>query len=137
MIITFRIIFEVCLFGLQLKYTHLEEDPSADPVSSPSQPSLLSPFMTPYARYSSAQSEFLHLVKATLFTSFELAYYVGFIPVKFIPGDLIIYFDTTSIMVFTGFLWITSLIVMGCHWLEIRATEMQFNAQCLGKWTRY
>jgi hypothetical protein len=57
--------------------------------------------------------------------------------VKFIPGDLIIYFDTTSIMVFTAFLWMTSLVVMGCHWLEIRATEMQFNAQCLGKWNRY
>jgi hypothetical protein len=113
------------LFGLQLKYAHLEEEPTTDPLSSSlQQPSIFSPFMTPYARYSSAQSEFLYLVKATLFTSFELAYYVGFIPVKFIPGDLVIYFDATSILVYTVFLWITSLIVMGCHWLEIRATEM-------------
>ncbi len=80
--------------------------------------------MSPYARYSSPQSEFLYLIKSSLFASFELAFYVGFIPVKFIPGDLIIYFDTASIMVFTGFLWVTSLIIMGCHWLEVRATEM-------------
>lgn len=127
MLTVISLIFEVCLFGLQLKYAHLEEEsPSTDPLNANSsqQPSIFSPFMTPYARYSSAQSEFLHLVKATLFTSFELAYYVGFIPVKFIPGDLVIYFDATSILVFTVFLWLTSLIVMGCHWLEIRATEM-------------
>ena len=125
MLTLISLIFEVCLFGLQLKYAHLEEEPPAEPqMSSQQQPSIFSPFMTPYARYSSAQSEFLHLVKATLFTSFELAYYVGFIPVKFIPGDLVIYFDATSILVYTVFLWLTSLIVMGCHWLEIRATEM-------------
>jgi hypothetical protein len=26
-----RLIFEVCLFGLQLKYAHLEEEPPAEP----------------------------------------------------------------------------------------------------------
>lgn len=71
-----------------------------------------------------------------MFQSFELAYFAGFIPVKFIPGDLLIYFDTISIQVFTVFLWMNAIAILSSHYLQSRMTEMQFNSQCLGRWTK-
>ena len=69
-----------------------------------------------------------------LFQSFEVAYFTGFVPVKFIPSDLMIYFDTTAVAVVSVFLWVNALTILASHHLQQRSTEMQFNAQCLGKW---
>ena len=71
-----------------------------------------------------------------MFQSFEVAYFAGFIPVKFIASDLLIYFDSNSIQVFTVFLWMNSVAILASHYLQIRVTEMQLNAQCLGRWTK-
>jgi hypothetical protein len=79
----------------------------------------------------------VHLIKCIMFQSFELAYYVGFIPVKLLPSDLLIYFDTTSVLVFTLFLFMNATAVLASHYMQVRQTEMQFNAQCLGKWIAY
>jgi len=52
-----------------------------------------------------------------MFQSFEVAYFAGFVPVKFIPSDLMIYFDTTSIAVVSFFLWINSITILSSHYL--------------------
>jgi hypothetical protein len=62
---------------------------------------------------------------------------VGFIPIKLLPNDLLIYFDTTSVLVFTLFLFMNASAVLASHYLQVRTCEMQFNAQCLGKWMMY
>ncbi len=79
----------------------------------------------------------MHLLKCIMFQSFEVAYYVGFIPIKLLPNDLLIYFDTTSVLVFTLFLFMNASAVLASHYLQVRTSEMQFNAQCLGKWMMY
>lgn len=85
-------------------------------------------------RYSSAQNEFIHLGKTILFQSFEVAYFTGFIPMKFIPGDLMINFDNIALTVFTLFLWVNAITIQSSHYLQVRAVEMQLNAQSLGRW---
>ena len=62
----------------------------------------------------------MHLIKCIMFQSFELAYYVGFIPVKLLPSDLLIYFDTTSVLVFTLFLFMTATAVLASHYMQAR-----------------
>ncbi|CDW90145.1 UNKNOWN [Stylonychia lemnae] len=117
----YPIMFELLLFGIQTKYALIDQPNQSDCASN--------------QRYSSSIHEFQHLVKAIVFQSFELAYFTGFITVKFIPQDLVIYFDSFSVYIFTLFLWINSVTILFSHYLQMRCIELQFNAQLLGKWT--
>lgn len=69
-----------------------------------------------------------------MYQSFEVAYFTGFLPVKFIPSDLVIYFDPATCFIFTMFIWINSLVLLVSHYLQHRSVELQFNAQLLGTW---
>jgi hypothetical protein len=111
----FRMMFEICLFGIQTKYGVIENPTPSNEFTSNS-------------RYSSVQSEFLYLIKCVMFQSFEVAYFTGFITVKFIPYDLAIYFDSLTLQIFTMFLWINTITIMSSHYLQMRSIELQFNA---------
>ena len=75
------------------------------------------------------------MLKAVMFQSFEIAYYTGFITVKFIPQDLLIYFDPFTLQAFTLFLWVNAVTILATQYIQMRYIEMQFNAQLLGKWS--
>eukprot|EP00347_Sterkiella_histriomuscorum_P003382 403364513 len=119
----YPIMFELCLFGIQTKFALIDSPNHQEYASN--------------QRYSSAIHEFLHLAKTVLFQSFEVAYYTGFITVKFIPQDLAIYFDTFTLQIFTMFLWINAVTILTSHYMQMRFVELQFNAQLLGKWSAY
>mmetsp|Transcript_18890 Transcript_18890/g.18043 ORF Transcript_18890/g.18043 Transcript_18890/m.18043 type:complete len:88 (-) Transcript_18890:540-803(-) len=59
----------------------------------------------------SLHGRFEFYVKSTFFSCFEVAYFSGFLPVKFIHPDLLIYFDSTTCFVFTVFLSLSSLLI--------------------------
>ena len=75
-------------------------------------------------------------MRSIYFTSVEVAYYTGFLPVKFIKSNSQLHFDSTMVLVAT----LTCLsITLLCHcsrYLWKRAVEMQFNAKMCGQWIK-
>lgn len=69
-----------------------------------------------------------------IFESFEISYFAGFLPIKFLPADILIYFEATPCIVFSFFMGINSFILVASYFIRKRNIEMQFNASILGKW---
>lgn len=68
-----------------------------------------------------------------MYQSFEVAYYSCFLPIKFIPNDLLIYFESNTCLAFTVFIWINSILIKASHYMQKRNVEMKFCAKTIGK----
>lgn len=73
-------------------------------------------------------------MKTVLFNSFNITYFTGFLPIKFIGSDSNLYFESTLLTISTLVTLCVLLIVHSAYYLRRRAVEMQFNAKMSGKW---
>ena len=87
-------------------------------------------------RYSSAKDELTHLLVTIVFNSFEIVYFTGFLPVKFIKPDTYLFFDAQLVLLITITCLLMTMILMCAHYLHKRAVEMQFNAKMCGSWEK-
>ena len=87
-------------------------------------------------RYSSATEELAHLMRTIVFNSFEVVFYTGFLPVKFIRHDTQLFFETSMVLVGTLTCLAMMLLLLAGHYLRKRAVEMQFNAKMSGQWIK-
>ena len=71
-----------------------------------------------------------------VFNAFEIVYYTGFLPVKFIRPETYLYFDAHLVLVMTLTCLFMTLTLMCAHYLHKRAVEMQFNAKMCGSWEK-
>ena len=73
-------------------------------------------------------------MKTVLFNSFNITYFTGFLPIKFISSDSNLYFESTLLTISILVSLCVLLIVHSAYYLRKRAVEMQFNAKMSGKW---
>ena len=76
-------------------------------------------------RYSSAPYEVLQILKSVLYHSFEVSYFCGFLPLRFVPFDTKIYVDTYSTMLLTVCVWVNSAAMLSSHLIARRAAELR------------
>ena len=69
-----------------------------------------------------------------MFNSFNITYFTGFLPIKFIGSDSNLYFESGLLMFSTFVTLCVLLVVHSAYYLRRRAVEMQFNAKMSGKW---
>ena len=94
-------------------------------------------------RYSSPTNELYHVIKskiniyfvAIVFHSFEAAYFIGFLPVKFIIQEEI-YFDPYCTLCITLFFWLNSSLFLVAHFMRYKAGELHHQALQLGRWKK-
>lgn len=87
-------------------------------------------------RYSSATEELAHLIRTTVFNSFEIVYYTGFLPVKFIRPETQLFFENSMVLIGTITCLVMMLLLNAAHYLRKRAVEMQMNAKMSGQWIK-
>ena len=75
-------------------------------------------------------------MKTILFNSFNITYFTGFLPVKFISSDSNLFFDSALLTICTFMTLLVLLFVHCAYYLRKRAVEMQFNAKMSGKWIK-
>lgn len=96
-------------------------------------------------RYSSPINELVHLIKSkrdfqaktvgVVFHSFEVAYFVGFLPVKFIVQEEI-QFDPYCTLSLTLFFWVNSSIFLISHFMFFKSGELHHQALQYGSWKK-
>ena len=75
-------------------------------------------------RYSSTSEELSHLMKTITFNTFEIVYYTGFLPVKFIRPETQLYFDSFMVL-YGSLICLNMILLLFCgHYLKKRAVEM-------------
>lgn len=75
-------------------------------------------------RYNSAKDELSYALRSIYFTSVEVAYYTGFLPVKFIKNNTQLHFDSTMVLVATLTCLLMTLLCHCSRYLWKRAVEM-------------
>ena len=75
-------------------------------------------------RYATAKDELQYLMKTILFNSFQITYFTGFLPVKFIRADSNLYFESTLLTICTIMTLNVLLFVHCAYYLRRRAVEM-------------
>ena len=70
-----------------------------------------------------------------VFHSFEVAYFVGFLPVKFIMQEEV-QFDPYCTLLLTVFFWINSSIFLMSHFMLYKSGELHYQSLQYGSWKR-
>ena len=75
-------------------------------------------------RYTSAKEECAHLMRTIGFNSWEVVFYTGFLPVKFIKSESQLYYDSFMVLFVTLSCLGMMLVLLSSYYLRKRAVEM-------------